>query len=204
MKHVSVLVLSLLCWANAQTAPTTPAEPVPAAAQPAAPALVLGQNLGIQPTRLEVRIGLGNTFVVAPVSLYSTVATDLFVTSSDPRLIVPAGGRIRLQASVLQNINVTAMAPHSGTLTFKTAEGTVVGVIPYVIAPAKTFNQTAAVNYAPLVVGSAVGQGASLTYSISNIPVSIFDPVFSLSVGVGGEFATPRLNSANVGLSVRW
>ena len=180
-----------------------PTEPAPAAAQPAAPALVPGQNLGIQPTRLEVRIDLGNTFVVAPVSLYSTVATDLFVTSSDPRLIVPIGGRIRLQASVLQNVNVTAMAPHSGTLTFKAAEGTVVAVIPYVIVPAKAFNQTAAVNYAPLVIGSPAGQGESLTCSVSSILVSIFDPVFSLSVGVGGEFATPRLGSANVGLSVR-
>lgn len=200
-----VLVLGMSCWAYAQTTtPTAPTEPEPAAAQPVAPALILGQNLGIQPTRLEARIGLGNTFVVAPVSLYSSVATDLFVTSSDPRLVVPAGGRIRLQASVLQNINVTAMAPHSGTLTFRTAEGTVVAVIPYVIAPAKAFNQTAAVNYAPLIVGNSVGQGASLTYSISNIPASIFGPVFSLSIGLGGEFRTPAFNSANVGLSVRW
>lgn len=199
-----VLVLSMLCWANAQTTtPTAPVEPVPAAAQPAAPALVLGQTLGVQPTRLEVRIAPGNTFVIGTVSLYSTVATDLFVSSSDPRLIVPPGGRIRLQASVIQNIGVTAMAPHSGTLTFKTAEGTVVAVIPYVIAPAKAFNQSAAVNYAPLVANS-LGQAVTFSYSVSNIPSSIFDPVFSLSVGLGGELKTPSFNGASVGVSVRW
>ena len=197
------LVLGMLCWANAQTTPpTAPVEPAPAA-QPAAPALVLGQTLGVQPTRLEVRIAPGNTFAVAPVAVYSTVATDLFVSSSDPRLIVPAGGRIRLQASVLQNVNVTAMAPHSGTLTFKTAEGTVVAVVPYVIAPAKAFNQSAAFNYAPLVVNTS-GQAVTFNYSVSNIPSSIFDPVFSLSVGLGGELKTPSFNGASVGVSVRW
>ena len=202
MKKAWMLVLLLSCWVSAQTSPASPA--VTPAPQPVTatvvPVLTVGQNLLIQPARLEARINPGNSFIALAVTLFSRVATEVYVTSSDPRLLVSAGetGRVRLNANAVQNLNVIATAPHSGSLIIKNADGTVIATVPYTIAAPKMFNQSASAGYDPF------GNTASLGYSISNVPTTPLGIGYSVNFAIGADFDIPAISSGSIGVSVRW
>ncbi|GGJ75824.1 hypothetical protein [Deinococcus aquiradiocola] len=197
MKKIMLTVFGMMCWAQGQTnAPAVPVSVPPA--QQAAPTVT--QELLVQPSRLEGRIAPGNKLVNIGFTVFSRTATEIYVKSSDPRLLISAGenGKVRVGANVLQNINCVVTEPHSGTLTITNADGAVLATLPYRIDPPKVVNQSASLGYN--VFGKAVSAG----YSLSNVPESPLDPGWSLNFGIGYDFNISRINSGTVGVSVRW
>lgn len=189
------LLLPALGGAGAQiTAPAVTVTPAPPPAPPE-----LARRVLIQPERLEARLLPGYTTGTLNVTLFSEVPTEVVVESSDPRLVLRGAeeGVVRLGAYVLQSLNFVALGAHAGTITVRNRGGAVVATAPYVVAPAKTLNQSASLSYSP---GNARG---FLSYSVSNNPASSLDPRVNLSVSAGLNTATGQVGG-NVSIGVSW
>ena len=197
MKKITWLFIGVLTMAHAQTnAPAVPVNVPPAPqAQPA-----IAQTVLVQPSRIEARIAPGNTALNIGVTLFSRVATEVFITSGDDRLIVGAGdnGKVRLGANVLQNVNCVVLVPHRGVITVTNSDGSVLAKIPYQVEPPKDFNQSAGVNYNPF------GKTAGISYSFGNVPTSPLAPSWTVSLGIGADWHIDYSTTSNISASIRW
>ena len=152
----------------------------------------------MQPTRVAMRLSPGNVTGVLAFTLLSEVNTEVLVTTNDARLVLKSAGQpLRLAAYSAQSVNLTALAPHEGSITIANSAGQVIARVPYVIAPAKTLNQSASFNYSPS------SSRAGLSYSVSGVNQSVLDPSWSANINLGVNTKTGDV-SGSVGVSVNW
>ncbi|UQN08758.1 hypothetical protein [Deinococcus sp. QL22] len=195
MKRILSTIFLLASYASAQV-PNFNIQITPA---PPPPQVAVAQKILVQPQRIESRLNSGYTTGGLTFTLFSEIATEVRITSSDPRLVFRyTNNKVILPAYVLQNINAVVLEAHSGHITVTNSEERVLAVVPYTVEPAKKFSQGAYINYSPLA------NTAGLTYSIGSAGTSPLQPNWSLNVGIGVGLTSPSIDSANIGVSVRW
>ncbi|GHF76007.1 hypothetical protein [Deinococcus ficus] len=180
-----------------------------AGAQATAPSIRVGlppelqvsvaQEVTVQPRRVETRLGTGRLTGPVTFSLLSAVNTEVTLELGDSRLVNPgaASGPLKLRKHVEQTVVLVATAPHSGTVRIRNSAGQVIAEVPYVVAPEKTLNQSASLNYSPFT-----GR-AGVSYSVSGVPLSPLDPRWSAGLNLGVDTRTGAVNGS-VNLSVNW
>ncbi len=177
---------------------TTPTAAPGLQAVPSAPLVFqVATTVRVQPARLEVRVQPGYSTVMLPLTLMSEVHSQVKVVSSDPRLVIRGAAPLSLPAYQLTGVNAIALAPHSGTISVVNSVGTVIAQVPYVIAPAKTVNQSVNLNYSPS--NDRVG----LSYSISGVPLSPLDPRWNASVSTSLNTATGEVGGG-INIGINW
>lgn len=141
----------------------------------------------------------GYSVVNLAFAVIGEVLADVTIESSDPRLIIRAdsSGKLRLSPNLLQSVSALAREPHQGIIRVRNCLGPVIAEAPYEVAAAKRLNQSISLVYVP---GS---NQASLSYSVSSVPQSIFDPRLRASVGLGLDLATGE-TSGGVGINISW
>lgn len=159
----------------------------------------LAQRVLIQPARLETSIAAGRSTGILTFTLMSPVNTEVFVRTSDPRLVVRGDPTTPLQLLAYSelSLNLVALEPHRGSISVLNREGAVIATVPYVVAAPKQLNQSASVSYLP----SYNRLGAS--YSVSGVPTSPLDPTWSLNVNLGLDTKRGSLTEG-VSLTVNW
>ena len=141
----------------------------------------------------------GYSVVNLTFAVIGEVLADVTIESSDPRLIIrtDSSGKLRLSPNLLQSVSALAREPHQGIIRVRNSLGQVIAEAPYEVAAAKRLNQSTSLGYVP---GS---NQASLSYSVSSVPQSIFDLRLSASVGLGLNLATGE-TSGGVGINISW
>lgn len=196
MKRILFLFVGVLFSAGAQV--TAPGITItPTTVQPAPPEVA--RKVLVQPARLETRLQPGYTTGHLNLTLFSEVNTEVVLGASDPRLVFRGSrdGGQRLNAHAAQSVSFVALEAHSGTLTVSNRAGEVLVTVPYTVAPPRTINQSASLNYSP-----SSHRGA-LSYSVSGVPQSPLDPRWSLSLNVGLATDTGKVGGG-VSLNVSW
>lgn len=210
MNHALLLTLLLnlmaLPAAQAQATPTqvtlppmqVKAAPAGLSATPTAPLTFdVARTVRVQPARLETRLGTGMSTANLSFTVMTDVTAQVTVSSDSPHLVLPDGGALRLLAYTAQTVTGVALAPHRGTLTFRNSRGEAVATAPYEIAPARILTQGLKLNLSPS------SGNASLSYAVSGVPHSIFDPRWNVNLGVGLDTRTGNL-STSVSVGVNW
>lgn len=196
MNRTIALLTCLLGLAGAQFS----APGVGIGIQQAAPAVSqLARHVLLQPDRLETMLNPGHITGTLTFTVFSDVQTEVFIRSSDPRLVSRSGPDtpIVLAPYTEQSVTLVALAAHIGTLVVTNKNGEVIGQQPYVIAPAKAVNQGASLNYSPS------SNRLGLSYNVSGMSQSILDPTWSATFNLGVNIHTQDL-TGGVGVSINW
>lgn len=196
MNRILLLLVGLLGGAGAQV--TAPGITVtPTTLQPAPPELA--RKVLVQPARLETRLQPGYTTGNLNLTLFSEVNTEVALRASDPRLVFRGSrdGVQRLNAYTAQSVSFVALEAHSGTLTVSNRAGEVLVTVPYMVAPPKTLNQSASLNYSP-----SSNRGA-LSYAVSGVAQSPLDPRWSLNVNLNVSTDKGTVGGS-IGFNMSW
>lgn len=163
------------------------------------PSVAVAQEVLVQPARVEARLGVGFSTATLTFSLLSPVSTEVFLRSPDARLVVRGepGSPVRLTAFTAQTVSVLALAAHTGALEVLNREGRVIGHVPYVVGEAKQVNQGLSLNYSPS------SDRLGLSYALSGVQQSIFDPRWSAGVNLSVNTGTGKV-TGGVSLNVSW
>lgn len=194
MKRTLCLFISTLGISHAQITAPKVSVGLPPALQ-----TELATTVVVQPANLEARLAAGYATTVLNFTLFSSVNTEVFVKSNNPRLVVRGAPDtpIRLMANTAQPTSVVITASHSGMLSILNRAGQKIASVPYVVAPAKTVNQGLNLNYSPS--SGRVG----LNYSISGANPSLLDPRWRASVNLGVNTNTGQI-TGGVNVGINW